>query len=284
MSTTVRLSELELIARGGQSDIYAFGEGRVLRVARRELDYDRLRYEFRVYEYLGRRQAPVPRAFDLVDADGAPAISMERVSGGTLMDRIRRNPLGARSVARELARLHVSILRFGAEPPIIDSKEKARFCVSRSELLPEEIKADILALVEALPGGRDLCHGDFHPGNIIRMQDRDCIIDWSAASRGDFHSDVAHTYLLLKNVPRVPGVGRTMHTLQRRVGSAVASTYLHSLGQELRVDRGLLSRWLLVKAAERTYYGLPSEKARLVQFITDCLGNRSDLDRCHELL
>jgi len=284
MNNRVRLSELELMARGGQSDIYAFGEGRVLRVARREQDYDRLRYEFRVYEYLGKREAPVPRAYELLEADGAPAISMERVSGATLMDLIRKNPLGAGNVARELARLHVGILRFGADPPIVDSREKARVCVSRSELLPEGAKADILALVEQLPDGRHLCHGDFHPGNVIRMQNRDCIIDWSAASRGDFHSDVAHTYLLLKNVPRVPGVGRIMHTVQKRLGGAVASTYLQSVGKELTVDGGLLSRWLLVKAAERTYYGLPSEKARLVRFITDCLDRRSEIDRCCERL
>ena len=284
MSNTVRVSDLELIARGGQSDIYAFGEGRVLRVARRERDYDRLRYEFRVYAYLGQRQAPVPRAFDLLDADGAPAISMERISGATMMDRIRKNPLGAKKVARELARLHAGILQFGADPPIYDCKETARFCVSRSDLLPEGAKACILSVVDQLPEGRNLCHGDFHPGNIIRMNDKDVIIDWSAASRGDFHADVAHTYLLLKNVARVPHIGRIMHALQKRIGSAVASTYLQSMGREMRVDVGLLSRWLLVKAAERTYYGLPSEKARLVQFITDCLGNRSSLDRCYERL
>jgi hypothetical protein len=33
----------------------------------------------------------------------------------------------------------------------------------------------------------------------------------------------------------------------------------------------VFSKWVLIKAAERTYYGLPSEKRRLQIFIAKCV-------------
>ncbi len=261
-----------LIARGGQSDIHEYGEGRVLRVARRPQDYDRIRYEFAVYAWLRGRGAAVPAAYELLDVDGAPAISMERVSGPTLMDQIRRNPLSARRGARELARLHLGLLRLEAAAPVIDARDKARHCIGSSSRLRADQKDRLLAILDGLPAGTSLCHGDFHPGNIIRSDRGDVVIDWSAASFGDFHGDVAHTWLLLRNVPRVPGVSRLLHAVQKRIGGAIAATYLRGIGRERPIDPGVFSRWLLVKAAERTYYGLPSEQARLLQIIEASLG------------
>ena len=52
-----------------------------------------------------------------------------------------------------------------------------------------------------------LCHGDFHPGNILKAGGRYYIIDWFGVYQGDILSDAAHTVMLLKNAPRVPGVG-----------------------------------------------------------------------------
>ncbi len=271
MNTSVSLEGLRLLARGGQSDIYEYGEGRVLRVARRPQDHDRIRYEFSVYQYLRDLNAAVPEAYELLQVDGAPAISMERISGPTLLDQIRHNPLGARGGARRLARLQVELLRVAAGPPILDAKSKARFCIKSSVLLSESQKNAIFSVLEELPDGGNLCHGDFHPGNLICVNKTYYIIDWSAASAGDFHSDVAHTYLLLRNVPQVPGQGALVHAVQKRIGNAIAATYLQEITRELPIDMGTFSRWLLVKAAERTYYGLPSEKGRLTRFITACL-------------
>jgi aminoglycoside phosphotransferase (APT) family kinase protein len=125
----------------------------------------------------------------------------------------------------------------------------------------------ILGILDHLPGGNTLCHGDFHPGNILHSNGRDYIIDWSGASRGDIAADVAHTYILLKVVPRVPGIGLFMHAIQKQLGNAMASIYLKSTMKSMSLNPAMFSKWVLIKAAERTYYGLPSEKQRLQTFI-----------------
>ena len=183
----------------------------------------------------------------------------------------KRNPLCAKSKTRELARLHVELLNLNASSPIINTKDKARFCILGSELLSDDQKGSITEILENLPEGESLCHGDFHPGNIILSENKHYVIDWSAASVGDFHSDVAHTYVLLRNVPRVPSLSRPMHLMQRYIGKGIANTYLRSIAKVKIIDEDIFSKWVLIKAAERTYYGLPSEKAKLVSFVRHCM-------------
>ena len=58
-----------------------------------------------------------------------------------------------------------------------------------------------------------------------------------------------------------------MHGIQKLLGKAMASIYLKTIMKSISIDPGRLSRWVLIKAAERTYYGLPSEMKRLHTFI-----------------
>ncbi len=279
----IKLGELRLLARGGQADIYALGSDRILRFPRRPQDYERIRYEFQVLSALGGDDAApgsragggnrggdggdnpaaavsVPKVFELVEVEGAPSIVMERIDGPSMMDLITKRPTTARKTAAELARLHLQVLAVDAAPNVTDSHDKAVFCIERAGFGDADTR-DLMRVLASLPRGASLCHGDFHPGNILQSGGRSVIIDWSSASRGDFHADVAHTYLLLKVVPRVPGVSALVHLIQRRIGRAMAGAYLDAVARHRRIDFPLLAGWLLIMCAQRSWYGLPSEKA-----------------------
>ena len=265
--SNVQLDGLCLIARGGQADIYDFGGNRVLRVGRRPQDLERIRYEFTVYTFLAGTDISFPKAFDLVEVGGLPAIIMEPLNGPSMMDLIRANPLSAKAKAGQLAELHFKIGKTSASEQITDVKAKAMFCIGKSESLSEPDKESILAVLNTLPNGTNLCHGDFHPGNIMVQENRNYIIDWSAASRGDFHADIAHSYILMRVVPKVPHMNPIMHRLQKRIGRSIASTYLSNMDRQRKIDYQTLSGWMLINAAERTYHGMTSEKKDLLAFI-----------------
>jgi len=267
MNSNIRLEGLNLIARGGQADIYEFAEGKVLRVGRRPQDNERIRYEYTVYLSLAGKDVIVPKAFDLVEAGGLSAFIMERLTGPSMMDLIKANPLSARTKARQLAELHLRIGNIEAPEQVTDVKAKARFCIGKSDALSEAEKEKIMTLLKILPEGSSLCHGDFHPGNIMVQDGKNYIIDWSAASRGDFHADIAHSYILMRVVPKVPHMSSIMHFFQKRIGRAIASTYLSNVARQRRIDYRNLSRWMLINAAERTYHGMRSEKEDLLVFI-----------------
>ena len=269
------IGTLPLIARGGQADIYDYGSGKVIRVPRRTQDYDRIRYEYRVYLSLSGSNVAAPKVYDLVEIDGAPSIIMERILGTSMMDQIKKQPYLIRQKAIDLANMHLGLLRVSADVSMTNAKDQARYCIGKSVSLNEHTKQVLMDTLEHLRAGISLCHGDFHPGNILHRDGTDYIIDWSGATKGDVAYDIAHTYILLRVVPRAPGIGLLMHWIQKLLGKAMASIYMKTIMKSISIDRGQLSKWVLIKAAERTYYGLPSEMARLHTFINRYVGQMS---------
>jgi serine/threonine protein kinase len=287
MKPEINIESLTLLARGGQADIYDYGGGKVLRYPRRAQDYDRMRYEYAVYSSLADSGIAIPKVFELLEVDGAPVIVMERISGPSMMEQIRKAPYRIKAKGRELGELHLEVAGLKADPVLWDAKRKAEYCITESRLISQPAKDALLDILRPLPGGADVCHGDFHPGNILNSGGRNYLIDWSASSRGDFTSDVAHTYLLLRVVPRLPDVAPLVHRIQKFLGNILSGTYLAAINAGRRLDMGTFSKWVLVKAAERTYHGLPSEMNGLQSFIALCLETRKGggrEDRFHEMI
>jgi thiamine kinase-like enzyme len=167
--------------------------------------------------------------------------------------------------------MHLGILDVKGGSPLMSDKDKARHCILASELLTEAEKGRILEILAGLPDGMAVCHGDFHPGNIIYSGGTAFVIDWSGASCGDFLSDVAHTCVLLTWVPRLPHVSAPEHLIQRMLGNWIARLYLRAVSRIRPFDKELLAKWILVKSAERSFYGLPAEKEGRARYVRERL-------------
>jgi aminoglycoside phosphotransferase (APT) family kinase protein len=59
-------------------------------------------------------------------------------------------------------------------------------------------------VLDGLPDGDRLCHGDYHPGNVLQAAGRIAVIDWGAATRGAPETDHARALLLLRWPIRCP--------------------------------------------------------------------------------
>ncbi len=62
--------------------------------------------------------------------------------------------------------------------------------------LDEKQKESILNKLHSIKFEPRLCHGDFHPFNLILSEKNVSIIDWVDACSGDIRADVFRTYLL----------------------------------------------------------------------------------------
>ena len=81
---------------------------------------------------------------------------------------------------------------------MITVKEKLNYDIAAVDLLSEEEKAILKHYIATLPDGDYLCHFDFHPGNIMMVNDTPVFLDWMTACKGDRCADVARTCILLK--------------------------------------------------------------------------------------
>jgi streptomycin 6-kinase len=66
-----------------------------------------------------------------------------------------------------------------------------------SAKVPQHIATGILALIESLPPGDELCHGDLHPGNVIMTAEGPRLVDWTSSVRGPAAFDLAHSHIML---------------------------------------------------------------------------------------
>lgn len=80
----------------------------------------------------------------------------------------------------------------------VRQKDKLTRRIEASTLPPRLIK-ELCTVIDVMPDGNSLCHGDFCLSNVI-LTERGAayIVDWSHASIGDALIDAAKTYLILK--------------------------------------------------------------------------------------
>jgi aminoglycoside phosphotransferase (APT) family kinase protein len=173
----------KLIAEGRDSNIYEFGEGKVLRRSREGRSQAN---EAKTMRYVRARGFPAPEVFSMSD-DGVDVV-MARVEGPTMIDAASAQPWKIRRFARELATLHQSL-------HLLDAPA----------WLP----------VAPCGSGDSLLHMDFHPLNVMLSSDGPVVLDWAYASRGDPLVDVAATWVLLASGEVT---GNRLETLIARVG------------------------------------------------------------------
>jgi aminoglycoside phosphotransferase (APT) family kinase protein len=266
-----RLRELQRLGGGREAEIFAIDEGRVLRLARDPARAPFIEREAAALAAARRAGAPVPAVYGRLAVEGRAGTVLDRLDGEDLLVRLGRRPWSVWAVGRLLGRLHARLHRVRApdELPRLPDELRARL---GSELLPADVREAALARLEELPDGDRLCHGDFHPANLLPGPGGYAVIDWTNAARGHPAADVARTRLLVTGgelpadapfaVRRLAGVGRRL----------LMAGYLRGYRKELPLDLALVKRWSPVCAAARLAEGIEGERTAL-------LGNARRLTR-----
>ena len=264
------LDDLKLIAQGGQALIYEIDDNKILRVLRSKEEGATLKAEIATMTALYEKGKTVPKIYDYIEIDGKPAIVMEHLHGLSMLELFKKQPLKLAANAVLLANLHLETAEAAEGLPLMSINDRAAYLTEKADIPEAELKAFVLALLSELPRGNSICHGDFHPGNIIINNKKYYIIDWFGATSGDIQSDIAHTYLILRNTPKMPGLSKAQITLQDWYGSLLSRKYLYACNRLHKIDWGNFSKWLIVRAAERLFYGMPQEKPALISFLRSC--------------
>ncbi|MBP2115043.1 phosphotransferase [Paenibacillus silagei] len=134
-------------------------------------------------------------------------------------------------------------------------------------MLETEEKTQILYRLARLPDGEKLCHGDFHPDNIL-MDSKLWVIDWMTGVRGNPAADVARSVIMFSigSMPESASVFTKgfLGFARKRLTAQYVRRYLKLSGLTL-AD---ITPWILPVAAARLVEGLPvPEKELLVREI-----------------
>lgn len=220
-----------------------------------------------------------------------PVQVMARASGTTMLAAITARPWRTRHELHRLSGLHA---RMHALDPLSWPNQTVTFAQDRlgpvrgwaTELKNPEIDA---ALERAVPialaldaGPAVVCHGDFHPLNVIVDGEAATVIDWTDAGLGDPMGDIARTALLL----RVAGVATPEPALRAALSAsapALSRTYVRAYRQiapfdperfQLWMTIHLLHGWTQVCALHAGLVGSASERAQIPKGLVPWLERR----------
>ena len=223
-----RIVSEQLIGLGKTSELYAWEDGQVLKLFFAGMPMEYAQHEAVMTQAAYEVELPVPQVGEVVEINGRFGFIQQQVIGPSLLELWLQNPFATAPIAQMLAELHQRIHVVNA--PDIEALPRQRDWVANTigdaEGLETAVKTSALTTLENLPDGNILCHGDFHPGNILVGEDgRAVIIDWFTAVSGHPLGDVAQTSWLLLHAP-LPDELAAMLTLAIR--QSMQQQYLES--------------------------------------------------------
>ena len=254
------------IAAGRTAEVYSYGDEKVLKLFYPTIPLPWIEKEAITGPYIQVMQLPVPRVYERVKINGREGIIYEKIEGPSLLNELAKKPWRVVQVARLLARLHAQVHDVPAPANIETQREWARGGIPETKKLSKDLQVSVLHLLDSIPDGNQLCHGDFHPGNIIVTQRGPMIIDWMTASKGTACGDVARTSIILE-AAKAPQ-GTPMRWLLEWIRQRLLANYMKTYFQLRPMEKDLFTAWRAIMAAN--FYvdvSLPEEETNLMGII-----------------
>jgi uncharacterized protein (TIGR02172 family) len=258
-----------LIGAGRTAEVHAWGDEHILKLYQDWMPAASVEWEYAITRRAREAGLPVPAAKEIVHVDGRLGIVFERVHGISMLADLQKRPNAILSIARLLADLHAGMHACVLPPDMYSQRQQIERGIELSKGLSEAEKGAIRATLARLPDGNAVCHGDFHPDNVLMTDHGPVIIDWMTATRGHPLGDVARTALLFQTGGLPPGLSFTMRLLINAMRSLIYSTYIKRYLQLHPASRSEIDTWKLPIYAARLFEveGYPAEKKLILRRI-----------------
>ena len=229
-----------------------------------------IRYEARIGRAVAAAGAPCAAVLGEIEHDGRLGLLFERVPGCSMLVGLQRQPWRAARFGRELAQLHHRIhAHRTAELP--DQRQHFLRSIQLSAKPLGDRMDRVLAVLDDLPAGHSVCHGDFHPDNVITDGTRSVPIDWTNAFFGHPAADVVRTGLMLRSPYMPPGLPAWMHRISGWIKGRMLDAYMGEYRRLSGMTRRELEQFVLPVAAARLHENIPGEREWLLDLVDDAL-------------
>ena len=239
-----------LLAAGNVAEVFEYGS-RVVKLYRLAAAKPAAFREAAIHAAMGAMGLPVPAVWGVQLIDNRWGIVFDRLSKASFAEQMLTNPEAAPGYLDAMARLQLRI-HGCVTNQLASLKPRLAANIVATELVDRSHKQRLLAGLARMPDGDRVCHGDFHPSNILGEPAAPVVIDWPDASRGDPAADLCRSYLLL-----------LLHA------EALAMPYLDTY---CRIS-GMASRdavdWLPYVAAAKLAEQVPKEQRGLINILAD---------------
>jgi uncharacterized protein (TIGR02172 family) len=244
---------LQKVGAGRTATIYRCGQNQVVKLYQPNFPKKAIDEEFQIGQTLNHVGIDIPQTYELVQLEESKGILLDYVPGPSMLQTLATKPWRVFSYSKQMARLHFKIhsasIVIDHSIPLL--KESLADKISRVTLLTAEERTEIHSRLSTLTDGASICHGDFHPDNIIMAKDRPVTVDWITTRIGNPVADVARTWLLL-NMGTLPENKTAFEIfLARNLRDIFCRGYLQEYRKLSNMPSAEFERWKLPIAAAR---------------------------------
>jgi Ser/Thr protein kinase RdoA (MazF antagonist) len=252
------------MAQGRTAEIYRWDDRHILKLYREWCPPDWVDYEARIARAVYEAGIPSPEAGEIVEVDGRRGLVYERLEGVSMLQDMNARPWMLLRHAHSLAELHLKIHQQSVTGlPLY--KDRLDYDIRNNANLRAELGNKALHMLGSLPVGEKICHGDYHPGNVLLTKSGPVVIDWMTASTGSPWTDVARTSLLLSIGAKA--AGKQVRPIIRTVIKLYHRTYLNHYRKRKPDTEKEMDRWTPVIAAARLSENIIPEREALIRII-----------------
>jgi len=257
------------LAEGREAEVYLREDGNVVKVMRSVVQAPRVEREAAALQALAGHDHLAPIFREVTTVEGRPALVSEQVNGADFLTLLSKKPWLVLGVASSMGRAHAAMHSHKAPVVLPELQEELAGRIESAKDLPRHLTGEALDRLGALPSGDRLCHGDFHPANILGTLKSPVIIDWGDASRGAPAADVARTLLLLRMGELPPNMSAPMRALAAIGRGLLTRRYQSVYHRESGEHLAGLDDWMFVRAAARFHEGIEVEFPRLSRLLEE---------------
>lgn len=261
--------QLQKIAEGREAEIFGWQDGAVLRLLRNPQAQRQVEWEAQAMAAARASGVRVPAVLGTVTVEGRPGLIMERVDGPDMLTLLARRPWSVLAVGRASGELQARLHETPAPEGIPDLKATFLNRIPSSDRVPPQLAEFALAELDRLPDGDRICHGDFHPGNLLQTDGEPLLIDWTSVMRGDPAADYCRTDLMIRLGDPPPGTPPQIRVLAAFARGILLTLHRRAYRRVRPLDTDLVRRWEVPVAANRLVDNIEAERPKLLRLLEE---------------
>lgn len=268
---------MEKISEGRTAEVYDYAQNQVLKLYQSFVPNDAIQYEYNINQLVSLLPVNCPKVFNKIEQEDRTGIVFEKINGISMLHAMMKPEHNVQQLANIFADLHIQLHQAEIEKESIPQykirlqKELLTENILNTELLTLEEKESILAKLATLEEDNRLCHGDYHPDNVL-LGENNWIIDWMTGNIGHPLGDIARTIIIIRYAIIPIELPNHLQILINQQRENLLQYYLIRYFAQTDYSMHDIEKWMLPIAAARLLEPIPeSEKKVLLEFVHERL-------------
>jgi uncharacterized protein (TIGR02172 family) len=257
---------------GRTAQVLVWDNNQVLKLFREGFTLSHIEKEERIARTVFEAGLPVPAVHGIVEVEGRIGIVFDRIDGPSMMEEMITKPGELTRLTKLFAELHAKMHTITVTG-LPSQRQKLASQIQSAPRLSEKEREAALTALTRLSDDNKLCHGDYHPGNILMSSQGPVLIDCVDGSQGNPHADVARSLLLFQEADLdVFQDVELRNAIRRLIQSFPLDVYFQRYRQFQSLSQEQLDAWRFPVAAARLSEGLSlKEENRLLSIVASLI-------------